>query len=100
MKKAKSFTLIILGLFLLDITIFAVLPQTWLIPSFQEHSKQGLESAAILFNSFNETKTGINIETARRVDGLIPLLTVGDGERLEILSGLVQAGIDRAALTG
>ncbi|MHB8788301.1 MAG: YdcF family protein [Desulfobulbaceae bacterium] len=74
------------GLFLADITLFALMPLTFLYPSLPAHDREPVAAAAVLFNGFTPDGTAINDETRRRLHYGLSLLR-GNQTRLLLVAG-------------
>ncbi|MHB8808741.1 MAG: YdcF family protein [Desulfobulbaceae bacterium] len=74
-------------LLLADIALFAVLPVRLLSPSPPPDHKKPVAVAAVLFNGFTSTRTGINDETGRRLHHGLSLLRSGQARLLLVAGG-------------
>lgn len=74
------------GLFLADITLFALLPLPFLYPGLPAHDRKPVAAAAVLFNGFTPDGTAINDETRRRLHYGLSLLR-GNQARLVLVAG-------------
>lgn len=82
-----TLTAALAGLFLADIALFAFLPLSVLYPDIPAHDRQPVAVAAILFNGFSPSRTGINDETRRRLHHGLELLRHSQARLLLVAGG-------------
>lgn len=83
------FTVLALALILADTVAFSILPLSFLYPPAVTGENRSLDAAAILFNDFDDSFTGLNAETRRRLhaglgiyqDNRVATLIVAGGNR-------------------
>jgi hypothetical protein len=90
-KRYPPFGWLLIGILfcaaLLDIVMFYTLPLRYLYPGTFDAGKEKLTVAAILFNDFNPSFTGINNETKRRVQHGAAMLKQNRVEQLIVVGG-------------
>ena len=74
------------GLFLADIALFAFLPVRLLCPALPAAHGKPVTVAAVLFNGFTKSPTGVNAETGRRLQHGLALLR-SDRARFLLVAG-------------
>lgn len=79
--------LFLIGAATVDIAFFYTLPLRYLYPVTFNDGGESVQAAAILFNDFNSTLTGINNETRRRLHHGMTLMDRNRAQQLIVVGG-------------